>query len=343
MENETTNSGQEQAQTTVHDNPFVDGISEEEIGRLYQSESEETTIASEQDDVQNEQPDAVRPEAEKQEEEEQKPADQKHNDTPGDDEFILPLAAGETKLTGNEVCDLVELGMVVKQQGQRIQDAFAFQERMTPLVQAMQSDPGLVAYLEAYGKGKQENPAQHDPYAGNDEVVAFEQHILQRAAEMLLPKLTEQVEAKYQPFVQNMESFAAQTKAEKTKAAFDSLRTDPDFESVNADVFNSVGDSVSKGKITPQEASVAYQALQNDPDTYRRVFDYFKGKRSGSGQGIQKQVAPAQEIKQIRKVVRAPRLEKADGVAGDAKAMATQKNFQAALGSGDPEAIGRLF
>ena len=306
---------------------FADGMDEEAIGRMFDTQPAQVEGDSQPEDS-GEQGEQPKTEAE--------PEEPKREEVPGDDDLILPLSAGETKLTGNEVCEYVELGMSVKEHAPRIQEAFAFQERMMPLVQALQSDPGLVAHLQAYGQ-QQAPQSQPDPYAGNDEVSQFKQRLMQEAAELLIPQITQQIEQKYQPVVKNIETFATQQRAQQAQQIMSGLRADPDFDAIHQQVFTSVGDAVASGKLKPQEASVAYAALQNDPMVYAQVFNHMKAKRSGN----QEAVVPG--AKQVRKVVRAPKLESAETITSDAKASRAQRDFEAAMGTGDPVAIGKLY
>lgn len=260
--------------------------------------------------------------------EEQKPAEQP-------DAYEIPMFGQNVKLTADQLIQVAEAGAQFMQHRPQV-------EKAMQLFQAVQGDASLQAVLQAYSQGKPlpqvhglPTPAQQ-PQPGSPEE-AFRM-LQQQIMEQAMPGLTEQimraVEAKYKPFVEDVNSFATEARREK---AFAQYKGDPDYGDVNSLMTQNLQAKVAEGAISMQQAAEIDAKLRADPELYGQWFGRFKAALQKSKQQPPA-AAPAQAVKTVP---HAPRLE-GTATAAAASAETAQQAMAKAL-SGDAEAFNTLF
>ena len=313
-------------ETEVNESMYADNMDEESIGAMFgPGEATEGEAQPEQAEVPHPE---EKPEEAPQEkpEPEQKPEPAKEEAAP-DDEFVLPLSVGETKLNSDELCNYVELGMQAKQHGEAIQGAFAFQQQFAPVIEVLQNNPAqVVEYLQQQGIVQPQAPKP----APTKEV----QGLLEEVAKMLLPQLVQQVEEKYKPFVSNMEQFT-------TQVQYRDALSDPMAEQVEAAIYADIDAAAASGKLTQYDAGYLKAHLKTEnPAAYVYAFNMAKKKVGG---GKPAQAANTAAPKNVRRVTRAPKLEAQGSPTADIEAQERRQNVLERALDGDATAIGQMF
>ena len=310
-------------ETEVNESMYADNVDEESIGAMF-GPGEAT-----EGEAQPEQAEVPQPE----EKPEQKPEPAKEDAAP-DDEFVLPLSVGETKLNSDELCNYVELGMQAKQHGEAIQGAFAFQQQFAPVIEALQNNPAqVVEYLQQQGIVQPQAP-KPAPTTEDEVISQFKQGLLEEAAKMLLPQLVQQVEEKYKPFVSNMEQFT-------TQVQYREALSDPMAEQVEAAIYADIDAAAASGKLTQYDAGYLKAHLKTEnPAAYVYAFNMAKKKVGG---GKPAQAANTAAPKNVRRVTRAPKLEAQGSPTADIEAQERRQNVLERALDGDATAIGQMF
>ena len=321
-------------ETEVNESMYADNMDEESIGAMFgHGEATEGEAQPEQAEVP--QPEEKPEEAPQEKPEpEQKPEPAKEEAAP-DDEFVLPLSVGETKLNSDELCNYVELGMQAKQHGEAIQGAFAFQQQFAPVIEALQNNPAqVVEYLQQQGIVQPQAP-KPAPTTEDEVISQFKQGLLEDAAKMLLPQLVQQVEEKYKPFVSNMEQFT-------TQVQYREALSDPMAEQVEAAIYSDIDVAAASGKLSQYDAGYLKAHLKTEnPAAYVYAFNMAK-KKLGGGKVVQTASAPTDPTK-VRRVTRAPKLEAQGSPTADIEAQERRQNVLERALDGDATAIGQMF
>lgn len=216
-----------------------------------------------------------------------------------DGKYVIPLFGKDVELEGTQVVELAEAGAQFIQHKPQIQQAMN-------LMQAVQQDPKLQAMLNAYANGQPipmdipQAPLAQPGSPEDQAILQFQQQIIQN----MLPHVMRAVEEKYKPFVENVNSFAAEHRTEK---AFSTYRADPEYSTVNDLMQRNIMDNVAAGKITHEQAAQIDHALKSDPRLYGDWFGKFKGAIARGKAGQAAGVAPAAGATRV--VARAPKLE----------------------------------
>lgn len=260
--------------------------------------------------------------------EEQKPAEQP-------DAYELPLFGQNVKLTADQLVQAVEAGAQFMQNRPQV-------EKAMQLFQAVQGDANLQAVLQAYSQGKplpqMHNAAPAKPAAvpaNPEEAFALlQQQIMEQAAPGLIQQIMQAVEAKYKPFVEDVNSFAAEARREK---AFAKYQADPDYSDVNSLMTQNLQAKVAEGAISMQQAAEIDANLRADPELFGQWFGKFKTALQKSKQ----QPPAAAPTQAVKTVPHAPRLE-GTATAAAVSAETAQQAMAKAL-SGDAEAFNILF
>ena len=308
---------------------FADGFSESDISAMYDTQEGDTPATADASD--GEQPGAE-PEGEApQETDAEKPAESEKAEEPAQpDAYELPLFGKNVKLTGDQLIQAAEAGIQLMQQRPQV-------EKAMQLMQAVQADPNLQAILQAYSNGQPlpavmrgQPPMQGMPQPGSQEeaLMAFQQQLMQH----LMPQVVQAVEAKYKPFVDEVQTFAQQAKMEK---AFAPYKADADYNAVNSLMTQNLQAKVNEGAISMQQAAEIDARLKADPDLYGQWFGKFKTALKNA----QKQAAAAPQP--VQTVPHAPRLEGQTPQAGSS-AEKVKVAMAKALG-GDAEAFNDLY
>ena len=308
---------------------FADGFSESDISAMYDTQGGDTPAPAEYSD--GEQPGAE-PEGEApQETDAEKPAEPEKAEEPAQpDAYELPLFGKNVKLTGDQLIQAAEAGIQLMQQRPQV-------EKAMQLMQAVQTDPNLQAILQAYSNGQPlpavmrgQQPMQGMPQPGSQEeaLMAFQQQLMQQ----IMPQVVQAVEAKYKPFVDEVQTFAQQAKIEK---AFAPYRSDPEYSAVNSLMTQNLQAKVNEGAISMQQAAEIDAKLKADPELYGQWFGKFKTALKNA----QKQAEDATQP--VKTVPHAPRLEGQTPPAGTS-AEKVKVAMAKALG-GDAEAFNDLY
>lgn len=247
------------------------------------------------------------------------------------DAYELPLFGKSVKLTGDQLIQAAEAGIQLMQQRPQV-------EKAMQLMQAVQTDPNLQAILQAYSNGQplpavtrgQQQPMQGMPQPGSQEeaMILFQQQLMQQ----IMPQVVQAVEAKYKPFVDEVQTFAQQAKMEK---AFAPYRSDPDHNAVNSLMTQNLQAKVNEGAITMQQAAEIDARLKADPELYGQWFGKFKTALKNA----QKQAAAAPQP--VQTVPHAPKLE--SSAAGTPTAAERARVGLAKALDGDPNGFNLLF
>jgi hypothetical protein len=246
------------------------------------------------------------------------------------DAYELPVFGKNVKLTGDQLIQAAEAGIQLMQHKPQV-------EKAMQLMQAVQTDPTLQAILQAYSKGQPlpavtrgQQPMQGMPQPGSQEeaLMAFQQQLMQH----LLPQVVQAVEAKYKPFVDEVQTFAQQVKMEK---AFAPYRSDPEYNAVNSLMTQNLQAKVNEGAISMQQAAEIDARLKADPELYGQWFGKFKAALKNA----QKQAAAAPQP--VQTVPHAPKLE-SSAAAAPTVAERARVGLAKAL-DGDPNGFNLLF
>lgn len=267
-----------------------------------------------------------------QEQPSEQPAEQpKAEEQAQPDAYELPLFGKNVKLTGDQLIQAAEAGIQLLNQRPQV-------EKAMQLMQAVQTDPNLQAILQAYSNGQplpavtrgQQQPMQGMPQPGSQEeaLMAFQQQIMQH----LMPQVVQAVEAKYKPFVDEVQTFAHQAKMEK---AFAPYLSDPEYNAVNSLMTQNLQAKVNEGAISMQQAAEIDAKLKADPELYGQWFGKFKTALKNA----QKQAAAAPQP--VQTVPHAPKLE-SSAAAAPTVAERARVGLAKAL-DGDPNGFNLLF
>lgn len=330
------------AQPTVSSTPppaqqepdiFADGFSESDISAMFDADNggnEGGTPPPAEAPDGTQQPAQQEGEA-PQEQPSEQPAEQpKAEEQAQPDAYELPLFGKNVKLTGDQLIQAAEAGIQLMQQRPQV-------EKAMQLMQAVQTDPNLQAILQAYSNGQPlpavmrgQQPMQGMPQPGSQEeaLMAFQQQIMQH----LMPQVVQAVEAKYKPFVDEVQIFAHQAKMEK---AFAPYRADPEYNAVNSLMTQNLQAKVNEGAISMQQAAEIDAKLKADPELYGQWFGRFKTALKNA----QKQAAAAPQP--VQTVPHAPKLE-SSAAAAPTVAERARVGLAKAL-DGDPNGFNLLF
>lgn len=246
------------------------------------------------------------------------------------DAYELPLFGKNVKLTGDQLIQAAEAGIQLMQQRPQV-------EKAMQLMQAVQSDPNLQSILQAYSNGQPlpavmrgQQPMQGMPQPGSQEeaLMAFQQQLMQQ----IMPQVVQAVEAKYKPFVDEVQAFAQQAKIEK---AFAPYRSDPEYNAVNSLMTQNLQAKVNEGAISMQQAAEIDAKLKADPELYGQWFGKFKTTLKNA----QKQAAAAPQP--VQTVPHAPKLE-SSAAAAPTVAEKVRLGMSKAL-DGDPNGFNVLY
>ena len=312
---------------------FADGFSESDISAMFDADNGGNDGGT---PAPAEAPEGTQPPAQQegeapQEQPAEQPAEQpKAEESAQPDAYELPLFGKSVKLTGDQLIQAAEAGIQLMQQRPQV-------EKAMQLMQAVQSDPNLQAILQAYSNGQPmpavmrgQQPMQGMPQPGSQEeaLMAFQQQLMQH----LMPQVMQAVEAKYKPFVDEVQTFAQQAKMEK---AFAPYKADADYNAVNSLMTQNLQAKVNEGAISMQQAAEIDAKLKADPELYGQWFGKFKTALKNA----QKQAAAAPQP--VQTVPHAPRLEGQTQQAGSS-AERVKVAMAKALG-GDAEAFNDLY
>jgi len=313
---------------------FADGFSESDISAMFDADNggEDGGTPAPAEAPDGTQPPA-QPEGETppQEQTADQPAEQpKAEEQAQPDAYELPLFGKNVKLTGDQLIQAAEAGIQLMQQRPQV-------EKAMQLMQAVQTDPNLQAILQAYSNGQPlpavmrgQQPMQGMPQPGSQEeaLMAFQQQLMQQ----IMPQVVQAVEAKYKPFVDEVQTFAQQAKMEK---AFAPYRSDPEYNAVNSLMTQNLQAKVNEGAISMQQAAEIDARLKADPELYGQWFGKFKTALKNA----QKQAATAPQP--VQTVPHAPKLESSAAAAPTAAERA-RVGLAKAL-DGDPNGFNLLF
>lgn len=312
---------------------FADGFSESDISAMFDADNSGNDGGT---PPPAEAPEGTQPPAQQegeapQEQSAEQPAEQpKADEQAQPDAYELPLFGKNVKLTGDQLIQAAEAGIQLMQQRPQV-------EKAMQLMQAVQSDPNLQAILQAYSNGQPlpavmrgQQPMQGMPQPGSQEeaLMAFQQQLMQQ----IMPQVVQAVEAKYKPFVDEVQTFAQQAKMEK---AFAPYKSDPEYNAVNSLMTQNLQAKVNEGAISMQQAAEIDAKLKADPELYGQWFGKFKTALKNA----QKQAAAAPQP--VQTVPHAPRLEGQTPQAGSS-AEKVKVAMAKALG-GDAEAFNDLY
>ena len=312
---------------------FADGFSESDISAMFDADNGGNDGGT---PAPAEAPEGTQPPAQQegeapQEQPAEQPAEQpKAEEQAQPDAYELPLFGKNVKLTGDQLIQAAEAGIQLMQQRPQV-------EKAMQLMQAVQTDPNLQAILQAYSNGQPlpavmrgQQPMQGMPRPGSQEeaLMTFQQQLMQQ----IMPQVVQAVEAKYKPFVDEVQTFAQQAKMEK---AFAPYRSDPEYNAVNSLMTQNLQAKVNEGAISMQQAAEIDAKLKADPELYGQWFGKFKTALKNA----QKQAAAAPQP--VQTVPHAPRLEGQTPQAGSS-AEKVKVAMAKALG-GDAEAFNDLY
>lgn len=312
---------------------FADGFSESDISAMFDSDNggnDGGTPAPAEAPEGTQPPDQQEGEA-PQEQPAEQPAEQpKAEEQAQPDAYELPLFGKSVKLTGDQLIQAAEAGIQLMQQRPQV-------EKAMQLMQAVQTDPNLQAILQAYSNGQPlpavmrgQQPMQGMPQPGSQEeaLMAFQQQLMQQ----IMPQVVQAVEAKYKPFVDEVQTFAQQAKVEK---AFAPYKSDPEYNAVNSLMTQNLQAKVNEGAISMQQAAEIDAKLKADPELYGQWFGKFKTALKNA----QKQAAAAPQP--VQTVPHAPKLE-SSAAAAPTVAERARVGLAKAL-DGDPNGFNLLF
>ena len=312
---------------------FADGFSESDISAMFDSDNggnDGGTPPPAGAPEGTQPPDLQEGEA-PQEQPAEQPAEQpKAEEQAQPDAYELPLFGKNVKLTGDQLIQAAEAGIQLMQQRPQV-------EKAMQLMQAVQTDPNLQAILQAYSNGQPlphvmrgQQPMQGMPQPGSQEeaLMTFQQQLMQQ----IMPQVVQAVEAKYKPFVDEVQTFAQQAKMEK---AFAPYRSDPEYNAVNSLMTQNLQAKVNEGAISMQQAAEIDAKLKADPELYGQWFGKFKTALKNA----QKQAAAAPQP--VQTVPHAPRLE-SSAAAAPTVAERARVGLAKAL-DGDPNGFNLLF
>lgn len=323
----------EQPQTDI----YADDFTEDMLSQMLDADKVAADEPPAETDGQPaEQPPAEQPQEEQKPEEtpaeEPKPAEQP-------DAYELPIFGQNVKLTADQLIQTVEAGAQFMQHRPQV-------EKAMQLFQAVQGDVRLQAVLQAYSQGKPlpqihglPTPAQQPQQLPSNPEEAFavlRQQVLEQSLPSLLPQIMRAVEEKYKPFVEDVNSFAAEARREK---AFAQYKGDPDYGDVNILMTQNLQAKVNEGAISMQQAAEIDAKLRSDPELYGQWFGKFKAALQKSKQ--QPPATAPTPAPAVKTVPHAPRLE-GSATAAAASAETAQQAMAKAL-SGDAEAFNTLF
>ena len=312
---------------------FADGFSESDISAMFDSDNGGNDGGT---PAPAEAPEGTQPPAQQegeapQEQPAEQPAEQpKAEEQAQPDAYELPLFGKNVKLTGDQLIQAAEAGIQLMQQRPQV-------EKAMQLMQAVQTDPNLQAILQAYSNGQPlppvmrgQQPMQGMPQPGSQEeaLMAFQQQLMQQ----IMPQVVQAVEAKYKPFVDEVQNFAQQAKMEK---AFAPYRSDPEYNAVNSLMTQNLQAKVNEGAISMQQAAEIDAKLKADPELYGQWFGKFKTALKNA----QKQAAAAPQP--VQTVPHAPKLE-SSAAAAPTVAERARVGLAKAL-DGDPNGFNLLF
>lgn len=312
---------------------FADGFSESDISAMFDADNGGNDGGT---PAPAEAPEGTQPPAQQegeapQEQPAEQPAEQpKAEEQAQPDAYELPLFGKNVKLTGDQLIQAAEAGIQLMQQRPQV-------EKAMQLMQAVQTDPNLQAILQAYSNGQPlpavmrgQQPMQGMPQPGSQEeaLMAFQQQLMQQ----IMPQVVQAVEAKYKPFVDEVQTFAQQAKMEK---AFAPYRSDPEYNAVNSLMTQNLQAKVNEGAISMQQAAEIDARLKADPDLYGQWFGKFKTALKNA----QKQAAAAPQP--VQTVPHAPKLE-SSAAAAPTNAEKMRVAMARAL-DGDPNGFNDLY
>ncbi len=312
---------------------FADGFSESDISAMFDSDNggEDGGTPAPAEAPEGTQPPAQQEGEAPQEQSAEHPAEQpKAEESAQPDAYELPLFGKNVKLTGDQLIQAAEAGIQLMQQRPQV-------EKAMQLMQAVQTDPNLQAILQAYSNGQPlpavmrgQHPMQGMPQPGSQEeaLMVFQQQLMQQ----IMPQVVQAVEAKYKPFVDEVQTFAQQAKMEK---AFAPYRSDPEYNAVNSLMTQNLQAKVNEGAISMQQAAEIDAKLKADPDLYGQWFGKFKTALKNA----QKQAAAAPQP--VQTVPHAPKLE-STAAAAPTVAERARVGLAKAL-DGDPNGFNLLF
>lgn len=150
--------------------------------------------------------------------------------------------------------------------------------------------------------------------------------------QQIMPQVVQAVEAKYQPFVDEVQTFAQQAKMEK---AFAPYRSDPEYNAVNSLMTQNLQAKVNEGAISMQQSAEIDAKLKADPELYGQWFGKFKTALKNA----QKQAAAAPQP--VQTVPHAPKLE-SSAAAAPTVAEKVRVGLAKAL-DGDPNGFNALY
>ncbi|MCL1985080.1 MAG: hypothetical protein FWG59_01335, partial [Betaproteobacteria bacterium] len=265
--------------------------------------------------------------------------------------YVFPLSGGEVTLSGDEACRLLETGIEATRRQDEVREALAFRERFMPLYRRLSEDAAFREHVKAYGRppaAGQEAPEGADGgvkgLTEDEYMRSFRERVVRETAELLMPRINEH----YQPFVDKVTAGLAD-------AGMARYAADPDFAAVNAEMDARYAEVLTQAAMRGEDVLplIAFKkALKTDPRLYGEVFGRAReALRARAGekavpQGEQAQPgqnAEAQGTGTLRTQLRAPRLESGGAVDSDAQALSAESAVRRALGSGNPEDIGKLF
>ena len=312
---------------------FADGFSESDISAMFDADNggNEGGNPAPAEAPEGTQPPAQQEGEAPQEQPAEQPAEQpKAEEQAQPDAYELPLFGKNVKLTGDQLIQAAEAGIQLMQQRPQV-------EKAMQLMQAVQTDPNLQAILQAYSNGQPlpsvmrgQQPMQGMPQPGSQEeaLMAFQQQLMQQ----IMPQVVQAVEAKYKPFVDEVQTFAQQAKMEK---AFAPYRSDPEYNAVNSLMTQNLQAKVNEGAISMQQAAEIDAKLKADPELYGQWFGKFKTALKNA----QKQAAAAPQP--VQTVPHAPKLE-STAAAAPTVAERARVGLAKAL-DGDPNGFNLLF
>ena len=312
---------------------FADGFSESDISAMFDSDNggEDGGTPAPAEAPEGTQPPAQQEGEAPQEQPAEQPAEQpKAEEQAQPDAYELPLFGKNVKLTGDQLIQAAEAGIQLMQQRPQV-------EKAMQLMQAVQTDPNLQAILQAYSNGQPlpavmrgQQPMQGMPQPGSQEeaLMTFQQQLMQQ----IMPQVVQAVEAKYKPFVDEVQTFAQQAKMEK---AFAPYRSDPEYNAVNSLMTQNLQAKVNEGAISMQQAAEIDAKLKADPELYGQWFGKFKTALKNA----QKQAAAAPQP--VQTVPHAPKLE-SSAAAAPTVAEKVRLGMSKAL-DGDPNGFNLLF
>lgn len=312
---------------------FADGFSESDISAMFDADNGGNDGGN---PAPAEAPEGTQPPAQQegeapQEQPAEQPAEQpKAEEQAQPDAYELPLFGKNVKLTGDQLIQAAEAGIQLMNQRPQV-------EKAMQLMQAVQTDPNLQSILQAYSNGQPlpavmrgQPPMQGMPQPGSQEeaLMTFQQQLMQQ----IMPQVVQAVEAKYKPFVDEVQIFAQQAKMEK---AFAPYRADADYNAVNSLMTQNLQAKVNEGAISMQQAAEIDARLKADPDLYGQWFGKFKTALKNA----QKQAAAAPQP--VQTVPHAPKLE-SSAAAAPTNAEKMRVAMARAL-DGDPNGFNDLY